>query len=51
MPPDVPEATSDLVKQLQDNARGLGLGCTQTTTEIPFDDLILRMMRTAGALN
>ena len=25
MPPDVPEATSDLVKQLQDNARGLGL--------------------------
>ena len=27
-----------------------GLGCTQTTTDVPFDALILRMMRTAGAL-
>jgi hypothetical protein len=36
---------------VQTYARGFGLGCTQTTTEIPFDDLILRMMRTAGALN
>lgn len=27
-----------------------GLGCTRTSTDIPFDDLILRMMRTAGAL-
>jgi len=27
-----------------------GLGCTQTTTEIPFDELILKMMRTAGAV-
>jgi uncharacterized protein (DUF58 family) len=30
--------------------RNYGLGCTQATTEIPFDDLILRMMRVAGAL-
>lgn len=27
-----------------------GLGCTRTSTEIPFDDLILKMMRTAGAV-
>lgn len=27
-----------------------GLGCTRTTTEISFDELILRMMRQAGAL-
>jgi hypothetical protein len=28
-----------------------GLGCTQTTNEVDFEDLILRMMRTAGAVN
>ncbi|HEV8060973.1 MAG TPA: DUF58 domain-containing protein [Gemmataceae bacterium] len=27
-----------------------GLGCTRTSTEIPFDQLILRMMRQAGAV-
>lgn len=26
------------------------LGCTRTSTEVPFDDLILKMMRTAGAV-
>ena len=30
--------------------RSRGLGCTQSTTEAPFEDLILRMMRTAGAV-
>jgi uncharacterized protein (DUF58 family) len=30
--------------------RNYGLGCTQATTEAPFDDLILRMMRVAGAV-
>ena len=30
--------------------RNYGLGCTQATTEIQFDDLILRMMRVAGAV-
>jgi len=30
--------------------RNYGAGCTQTSTEIPFDDLILKMMRTAGAV-
>lgn len=27
-----------------------GLGCTRTSTEIPFDELILKMMRMAGAV-
>jgi len=27
-----------------------GLGCTRTSTEIPFDALILKMMRSAGAV-
>jgi hypothetical protein len=27
-----------------------GLGCTRTPTAIPFDELILRMMRVAGAV-
>lgn len=27
-----------------------GLGCTRTSTEIPFDELILKMMRAAGAV-
>jgi uncharacterized protein (DUF58 family) len=30
--------------------RTYGLDCTRTSTEIPFDELILRMMRTAGAV-
>lgn len=27
-----------------------GLGCTQTTNDVTFDDLVLRMMRNAGAV-
>lgn len=27
-----------------------GLSCTRTTADVPFDDLILKMMRTAGAV-
>jgi uncharacterized protein (DUF58 family) len=30
--------------------RNYGLGCTQSTTQVAFDDLVLRMMRAAGAL-
>jgi hypothetical protein len=30
--------------------RNYGLGCTQATTEVKFNDLILRMMRVAGAV-
>ena len=28
-----------------------GLGCTQTANDVDFEDLVLRMMRTAGAVN
>lgn len=28
-----------------------GLGCTQTTNDVNFEELVLRMMRTAGAVN
>jgi hypothetical protein len=30
--------------------RNYGLNCTQATTEVKFNDLILRMMRVAGAV-
>jgi protein tyrosine phosphatase (PTP) superfamily phosphohydrolase (DUF442 family) len=30
--------------------RKYGLGCTRTTTDVPFDELILKMMRVAGAV-
>ena len=30
--------------------RNYGAGCTQTSTAVPFDDLILKMMRVAGAV-
>jgi uncharacterized protein (DUF58 family) len=30
--------------------RTYGMGCTQTDTTVRFDDLVLRMMRTAGAV-
>ena len=30
--------------------RSYSMGCTQATTEVPFDDLVLRMMRTAGGI-
>jgi uncharacterized protein (DUF58 family) len=30
--------------------RNYSMGCTQATTEAKFDDLVLRMMRTAGAV-
>lgn len=35
---------------VQRYCRTYGLGCTRTSTEIPFDELILKMMRTAGAV-
>jgi uncharacterized protein (DUF58 family) len=30
--------------------RNYGLGCTRTSTDIPFDELILKMMRAAGSV-
>jgi uncharacterized protein (DUF58 family) len=43
-----------LFDEFQDRVQGYctrySLGCTRTSTEIPFDELILRMMRQAGAV-
>lgn len=41
---------SEFLETLRRYCRTYGLGCTHTSTEIPFDELILRMMRTAGAV-
>jgi uncharacterized protein (DUF58 family) len=35
---------------VQAYANRFGLGCTRASTEVPFDELILRMMRQAGAV-
>ncbi|MEE8450838.1 MAG: DUF58 domain-containing protein [Thermoguttaceae bacterium] len=37
-------------KSVESYCRKYGLGCTRTTTDVPFDELILQMMRTAGAV-
>jgi uncharacterized protein (DUF58 family) len=40
----------DFQESVQGYCNRHGLGCTRTSTEIPFDQLILRMMRQAGAV-
>jgi uncharacterized protein (DUF58 family) len=40
----------DYQRAVGNYCRNYGLGCTQATTEIKFDDLVLRMMRVAGAV-
>lgn len=37
-------------QSIQTYCRRYGINCTRATTEIPFDELILRMMRSAGAV-
>src|SRR5262245_57808138 len=37
-------------ESVQRYCRSYGLGCTRTSTEIPFDELILKMMRVAGSV-
>jgi uncharacterized protein (DUF58 family) len=37
-------------QSIQQYANTYGIGCTRTSTEIPFDELILKMMRVAGAV-
>jgi uncharacterized protein (DUF58 family) len=37
-------------ESVQRYSRTYGLGCTRTSTEVPFDQLILKMMREAGAV-
>ena len=41
---------TDFLESMLRYSRTYGLGCTQTSTEFPFDELILRMMRMAGAV-
>jgi uncharacterized protein (DUF58 family) len=41
---------NEFQEQVQGYCNRHGLGCTRTSTEIPFDKLILRMMRQAGAV-
>ncbi len=41
---------NDYQESVRRYCRNYGLGCTQTTADVPFDDLILKMMRMAGAV-
>jgi uncharacterized protein (DUF58 family) len=41
---------ADFQESIRKYCRNYGLGCTRTTTEVKFDDLILKMMRAAGAV-
>src|SRR5262249_10980881 len=37
-------------ESVQQYCNTYGIGCTRTSTEVPFDELILKMMRVAGAV-
>ena len=41
---------NEFQEKVQSYCNRYGLGCTRTSTEVTFDDLILRMMRAAGAV-
>jgi uncharacterized protein (DUF58 family) len=41
---------ADFQESVQRYCRSYGLGCTRTLTDVRFDELILKMMRTAGAV-
>ncbi|MEO6808385.1 MAG: DUF58 domain-containing protein, partial [Isosphaeraceae bacterium] len=41
---------NDFQESVRHYCNTYGLGCTSTTSDVPFDDLILKMMRTAGAV-
>ncbi len=41
---------NEFQEKVQAYCNRYGLGCTRTSTEVTFDDLILRMMRAAGAV-
>ncbi len=40
----------EFLASVESYCRGYGMACTRTSTELPFDQLILQMMRTAGAV-
>jgi hypothetical protein len=41
---------ADFLESVTRYCNAYGIGNTRTSTEVPFDELLLRMMRTAGAL-
>ncbi len=40
----------EFLEQIDTYCRNYSLSCTRTTTDVPFDELILRMMRAAGGV-
>ena len=42
------ERFAEFLQSIQIYCRSYGLSCTHSTTDVPFDQLVLRMMRTAG---
>jgi uncharacterized protein (DUF58 family) len=45
------EVFAQFLESVKTYSRSYGLGCAQTVTQVPFDELILRMMRTAGSVS
>lgn len=41
---------AEFLKSMLEYCRTYGLGCARSSTEIPFDELVLRMMRSGGAV-
>jgi hypothetical protein len=44
------ELFAQFLESVKTYTRSYGLGCAQTVTRVPFDELILRMMRVAGSV-
>ena len=42
---------AEFLKSIEIYCRNYGLSCTHSTTDVPFDELILRMMRAAGVMS
>ncbi len=40
----------EFLEQIDTYCRNYSLSCTRTTIDVPFDELILRMMRAAGGV-
>ena len=41
---------AQFLESVKTYSRSYGLGCAQTVTQVPFDELILRMMRMTGSV-
>jgi len=44
------ELFTEFLKSIDAYCKSYSLACTRTTTDVPFDELILRMMRVAGGI-